>query len=222
MYVILYIMIIIFILILLLAFLLYKNTCMDENYTDAKEIVNQEEIANREEIANQEDLNCYIFGCNSARTNYTTINFIGNDELNNPIFTTNNTFYSVNNDNIIYKITPKIDTITKHENPISIPVFLKDNNLTLKILLNFNEHNFIGYLSNNYYNITYLVYYKKLVESLNFDEMYEYILVQVNNNDEYIINHTLLPRTKINNNENIWIKYGMINLGPYKFIQTLK
>ncbi len=175
------------------------------------------------ESNNDDNLNCYIFGCsNNYNTIYSTLDLIGsNDSYDHIFISSDNNYYSLNN-NILYKIKidSNFDKINKLDSKITLPVILENDKIILKINLKYKDYVFIGYLTNNYYYINYIVYYKRFNDNLYFDELYEYVIIKIVNN-EYEMKYKLLPRTKINNNENIWILFGTINLGPYKFIHNL-
>lgn len=167
-----------------------------------------------------EDLNCYLFGCNSNQSKFTTINFIGYDNIDNPLFVSKNKYFSLKNNNI-YKIIPNIKKAKLNDYNISVPIFLDTNrNIKLKIKLKLNDYDFCGYLTNDYYHFNFLVYYK--LNNNYLENLYEYILVTIDENNNYIIKYKLPERQLINYGENIWINYGIINLGPYKFTNNLK
>jgi len=163
-------------------------------------------------------LDCYIYGCNKVITT-NLIDFIGYDNFNKPIFNFENKYYSQETSNyFIKKNNNEIKTI--FDRKISIPCLIDNEKIIPQIQLSYDDYTIDGYLTNNYYNINYIVYYKIINDNLNFDKLYEYILVKIKNKN-YIKEYTLLPRQKIDNEETIWIQLGSIVLGPYKFISKL-
>jgi hypothetical protein len=208
-----------YIIIILLSFILiFYFYNQQDNFNNQPDNFDTTLLDNTQKI--DEDLNCYLFGCNSNQTQFTTINFIGYDNIDNPLFVSNTKFYLLKN-NIIYKIKPNLKTAKLNNYKITVPVFLDTNkNIILKIKLKFDNYDFCGYLTNNYYHFNFLVYYKLINNYL--ENLYEYILININKNDEYIVKYTLPERTLIYYGENIWINYGIINLGPYKFTNNLK
>lgn len=211
-------MIIIILLSILLLFLLnnenffnigFNDTIYDNDDFDVINSPISTRLLNDYKLSN--DFNCYIYGCNSSRNDM--IKWIGTDTNKNNIFTDNTNYYLYNND-ILNKIDNYDDTnVIKYNNIINIPLVNQDNKLKLKIKLSYLDYTFNGYLTNNFYNIQYLLYYKPLDIQVTNDMLYEYIAVKIIDK-EYKIIHIIPPRTKIENLEIIWINYGSIILGP--------
>ena len=207
-------MIYIFILIIIL-FLLTKQYKILDNFEDIENKIENEldnSIVNDIVSNEEQDVNCHIYGCNSSKTQTHSIFFIGNDDKNNLIFSLNNNYYSIDNDKII-KSDIKEENIIKNEDTVMIPIN-KNNKINIKP--KFENYTLLGYLKNNYYNNKYLVYYKKIMNSL-----YEYIIVNIEN-DNYVLKYVLPPRQKIYNEEIIFIEENRtLRLGPFIFTNKI-
>ena len=208
------------ILIILLIFILYFILNIEKfstiNFNDDMYKDNSFDISQNNKLLNdfniENDFNCYLYGCTSSRNDM--IDWIGVDDDNNQIFTNNSNYFIFNNG-----FLDKIENINK--NKISIPVINKDNKLKLKLNLKYKDSNFIGYLTNNYYHIQYLLYEKLINTEINIDKLYEYSVIKLIEN-KYQIMHKLPLRSKIEDTEHVWITYGSINLGPLIFTTKLK
>jgi hypothetical protein len=214
--------IVIILLIIILFFAINKENFLginfnDDNYkNDSLEISQDSKLSNDYNIEN--DFNCYLYGCNSSRNDI--IEWIGSDNFNNPIFTDKTNYFIFNNG-----FLNKIDNITenkiiKNNNTISIPVLNNDNKIKLKVNLKYKDYNFIGYLTNNFYHIQYLLYEKLINNNIENNKLYEYVTIKIIDN-EYKVIHKLPIRSKIEYMETIWIDYGPIMLGPLLFTTKL-
>ena len=210
--------IILLILFLLLFFITRNETFYNVDFNDDiyKEDNLEKTLLNDYKIEN--DFNCYIYGCNTSRNDM--IEWIGMDENKNEIFTNKKDYYIFNNG--FLDKTNKIDNnkIVKYDSSISIPTIINNDKLQLKINLKYKDYSFCGYLTNNYYNLQYLLYYKNDNIKIENDNLYEYIAIKIINN-EYKVMHKLPPITKIDNLQTIWINYGPILLGPFIFTTQL-
>lgn len=180
------------------------------------EISQDNKLLNNYNIENE--FNCYLYGCNNLPNDM--IDWIGVDDNNNQIFTNNIDYYLYNNgflDKIDYINKNKIK---KNNNIITIPVINEDNKLKLKLNLQYKDNNFIGYLTNNYYNIQYLLYEKEINTEINNDKLYKYSVLKIIKN-KYQVIYKLPFRQKIENMETIWINYGSLNIGPLMFTTKL-
>lgn len=203
-------------LILTLFFVIKSETFL--NTENNEKIVDNPKLLNDYNIEN--DFNCYIYGCNSSRND--TIEWIGIDENNNEIFKNKNKDLFIFNNGFLNKVDAvNFSKVKKNDYLLSIPTTTnKNKNPELKINLKLDDYIFSGYLTNNFYRLQYLVYKKPITVEIENDQMYEYILVKIINN-EYKIIHKLPLRQKIENLETIWVNYGSINLGPLVFTTTI-
>lgn len=199
---------IILIFLIVLLFFIINN----ETFISIKDVEIDPVLLNKHNIDNE--FNCYIYGCNSSRNDM--IEWIGIDENNNEIFKNEKDTFIFNNGFLDKVENVNFSKIIKNDNTLSIPVLNDKNKQKLKINLKFNDYTFCGYLTNNFYGLQYLVYIKPFTTYIEQDQLYEYIVVKIINN-EYKIMHKLPPRQKIENLETIWINYGPINLGPLVF-----
>ena len=189
----------------------------DDNYkNDSFDISKDTNLMNDINIEN--DFNCYLYGCNSSRNDM--IEWIGTDHDNNPIFTDNADYFMFENGflNKVDNINQR--KINKNNNIISIPVINENDKLKLKLNLKYKDYGFIGYLTNNYYHIKYLVYEKPINTEIENNKLYEYIAIKIINK-KYKVMHKLPLRGKIENMETIWINYGLMILGPLLFTTKL-
>ena len=144
------------------------------------------------------------------------IEWIGTDYNNNQLFTDKTDYFIFQNGFLNKVDNINHDKINKNNNIISIPVINENNKLKLKIELKYKDYFFVGYLTNNYYHIKYLVYVKLINSEIDNNKLYEYIAIKIIDN-EYKIIHKLPLRGKIEDTETIWINYGPIILGPLLF-----
>jgi hypothetical protein len=222
----------IYIIILILLFLLLVKPTIFEGFTDqltGGNIFNyfittnnpihgfENKIVNDVVYNDEQELNCHLISCNDNRTATYAMYFIGNDELNNPLFNLNNDYFTITNSSLI-KILPDIKKIKKNNYKLMVPISLTDDNIKLNIKLKYREYDLYGYLTNNNYNVKYLLYGKKLnTTSIENADLYEYIVVNIFNN-EYYIKYILPPRQIINLEETIWIEENRtLRLGPFLF-----
>jgi hypothetical protein len=189
----------------------------DENYKyDSFEIAKDNKLMNNYNIEN--DFNCYLYGCNSSRNDM--IEWIGTDYDNNQIFTDNTDYFMFKN-GFLNKLDKINQTkINKNHHIISIPVYNENDKLKLKLDLTYKDYRFVGYLTNNFYRIKYLVYEKLINTEIENNKLYEYIAIKIIEK-QYKIIHKLPLRGKIDNMETIWIIYGPIVLGPLLFTTKL-
>lgn len=166
----------------------------------------------------ESDFNCYLYGCNASRNDM--IEWIGVDSSNNNILTDNINYFSYNNGQLDKIEKYDKNNITMNKNVINIPIINEDNNIKLKVNLMYLDYVFNGYLTNNYYNIQYLVYIKPINTDIENDLLYSYIAVKIIEK-EYKIIHKIPPRQKIENLEIVWISYGSIQLGPLIFTSKI-
>lgn len=212
-----YILILIFI--LFYFFKDYKNNNDTFNslyYDDNNEIETKIEneidnsIVSDIKSSEERDLNCYIYGCNSSKTQTNSMYFIGHDDNQNIILNLKNNYYTINDDSLVKVDTPK--EIIKNDEKIMIPV----SNNKINIKLHLDDYELVGYLKNNYYNYKYLLYYKKIMNSL-----YEYIVVELLN-DNYTIKYTMPPKQKIYDTETVFIEENRtLRLGPFEFTNKI-
>jgi hypothetical protein len=213
-------MIYIIILILILFYFLkdYKNNndTFDSLYYDYNEIDNKIEneidnsVINDIKSSEERDLNCYIYGCNSSKTQTNSMYYIGHDDKQNIILNFKNNYYTIADDNIVKVDTPA--KIIKNDEKIMIPV--SNNKLNIKLYL--DDYELVGYLKNNYYHYKYLLYYKKIMDSL-----YEYIVVELLN-DNYTIKYIMPPKQKIYDTETVYIEENRtLRLGPFEFTNKI-
>jgi hypothetical protein len=154
----------------------------------------------------EQELNCHLYGCNSSKTQTYSMYFIGHDDKQNMIFNLKNNYYTLTDNNLIQVDEP--NNLIKNEEKIMIPV--TDNKLNIKLHL--EDYELVGYLKNNHYNYKYLLYYKKIMNSL-----YEYIVVELLNNN-YNIKYVMPPKQRIYNNETVYIEENRtLRLGPFEF-----
>jgi hypothetical protein len=209
-------MIYIIILIFILFYFLkdYKNDNFESLYYDDidNKIENELENSIVHDIKSVEelDLNCHLYGCNNSKTQTYSMYFIGHDDKQNTILTFKNNYYTITDNNLIQVDTPK--EIIKNEEKIMIPV--TDNKLNIKLHL--DDYELVGYLKNNSYHYKYLLYYKKIMNSL-----YEYIVVELLNNN-YTIKYIMPPKQRIYNNETVYIEENRtLRLGPFEFTKNI-
>lgn len=151
----------------------------------------------------------FYFGCSSERANEERISLVGTDKEKNNIYKLNDTFYKELDDGLVK--VDNVSNVSYLSTPINVPV---DDKLKLKIKTKFNDYDFIGTLSNEFYKLEYLLYEKPYDKDSKLeDKLYYYILVKVLEG-QYKIFHQLPPRKKIEKNEYIWVTYGHLNLGP--------
>jgi hypothetical protein len=210
--------IILLILFLLLFFITRNETFYNVDFNDDiyKEENLEKTLLNNYKIEN--DFNCYIYGCNTSRNDM--IEWIGMDENKNEIFTNKKNYYIFNNG--FLNKTDNIDNnkIVKYDSSITIPTIINNDKLQLKINLKYKDYSFCGYLTNNYYNLQYLLYYKNNNVTIENDSLYEYIAIKIIDK-EYKVIHKLPLIKKIDNLETIWINYGPILLGPFIYTTQL-
>jgi hypothetical protein len=192
---------------------IYDN---NNNITDIPSSVLDVQLLNNYKIEN--DFNCYLYGCNSSRNDM--IEWIGVDSNNNNILTDNINYFSYNNGKLDKIKNYDKNNIIMNQYIINIPIINENNNIKLKVNLNYLDYTFNGYLTNNYYNIQYLVYIKPINTDIENDLLYSYIAVKIIE-DEYKIIHKIPPRQKIENLEIVWINYGSIQLGPLIFTSKI-
>lgn len=163
------------------------------------------------------DLNCYVYGCN---TNFVMFSLIGKDISNNIVFNkvSSNNLYILKDD-YLQEISTKTQ-ILLNQRSLNIPFILNNDKYTIAINLEFNGYQFIGYITNNFYNIQYLLYGKEVNNIDAFDKLYEYIIVTISDTT-YIINNKLQLMNKLNEDETLYINNGSIRLGPFKLIFIL-
>jgi hypothetical protein len=209
--------------IIILIFILYyflkdnKNdnfeSIMISNYYDIDNKIENEfdnSIVNDIKSGEELDLNCHLYGCNSSKTQTYSMYFIGHDDKQNMILTFKNNYYTIMDNNIIQVDAPK--QIIKNEEKLMIPV--TNNKLNIKLYL--DDYELVGYLKNNYYHYKYLLYYKKIMNSL-----YEYIVVELVN-DIYTIKYVMPPKQRIYNNETVYIEENRtLRLGPFEFTNNI-
>jgi hypothetical protein len=209
--------------IIILIFILYyflkdnKNDNFDSimisNYYDIDNKIENEfdnSIVNDIKSGEELDLNCHLYGCNSSKTQTYSMYFIGHDDKQNMILTFKNNYYTMMDNNIIQVDKPK--EIVKNEERLMIPV--TNNKLNIKLYL--DDYELVGYLKNNSYHYKYLLYYKKIMNSL-----YEYIVVELLN-DNYTIKYIMPPKQRIYNNETIYIEENRtLRLGPFEFTNNI-
>lgn len=166
---------------------------------------------------NPTDLNCYVYGC---KTTFVIFSFIGKDISNNKVFNnvSSNDLYILK-DEYLQEISPKTQ-ILLNQQVLNIPFILNNDKYTIAIKLEFNGYQFIGYITNNFYNIQYLLYGKEVNNIAAFDKLYEYIIVTISDAN-YIINNKLQSMNKLNEEETLYINNGSIRLGPFKLIFSL-
>lgn len=71
-------------------------------------------------------------------------------------------------------------------------------------------YEYVGVAYNPYYNQYYIVYENYL------NGLYEYLLVK-KELGEFVVSHNVGPRTKINYGDNVYLSYGVFQLGPLNF-----
>jgi hypothetical protein len=182
-----------------------ENTNYDIESNIENEIDNS--IVNDIISGEEYNLNCHLYGCNNSKTQRHSMYFIGHDADKNAILNLKDNYYTLDNNNIV-NTKQNIQNIKKNEEIVMIPI----NNNKINIKLYLDDYILAGYLKNNFYNIKYLVYYKKIINSL-----YNYIIVELLNNI-YTIKYNMLPREKINIEETIYIEESRIlRIGPFIF-----
>jgi len=191
---------------------IYKE---NDEYIQNESTINNNELMPNNQIENQ--FNCYLFGCNTSRNDL--IKWIGNDEKNNPILHSNEAYYQITNGNV-NKIKLDDVKINKYDNPIFVPFNMNNKEIKIKFKLKLDDFDFVGYISNKLYNLQYLLYQKEVSTYIENDQLYEYQLVKILN-DEYKVHHKIPPRKKIENNEIVWFNYGTVNLGPFIFTNKI-
>lgn len=208
-----------FILFSLLILILYQEDFFNISFND--DVYDQDKydkIENNKALLNdytiENDFNCYIYGCNSSRNDM--IEWIGTNEDNKDIFRNNNDYFVFDNGFLNKLDNINENKVTKNYYSINIPTTISNNKLQLKINLKHQDYTLCGYLTNNYYHLQYLLYYKPIQTEVENDILFEYIAVKIINN-EYKTFHTLPLRSKIENLETIWINYGPLMLGPFVF-----
>lgn len=167
--------------------------------------------SNYQYIMDLDKKECTTFNCENNNEN---ILLIGKDSDNKHIFKHQNKLYNNIDDKLIpYDSNNK--EIIYYEFPSKVPANL--SNMILKIKIIFDGYNYVGVLSNNYYNQEYLLYEKsyELNETME-DKLFYYILVKIINN-KYTIMYELPPRQKILPEEYIWASYGSFQIGPLLF-----
>ncbi len=190
----------------------FNSLYYDDNNEIASKIENEIDNSIVSDIKSSEerDLNCYIYGCNSSKTQTNSMYFIGHDDNQNIILSLKNNYYTISDNNLIKVDTPK--EIIKNEEKIMIPV----SNNKINIKLHLDDYELVGYLKNNYYNYKYLLYYKKIMNSL-----YEYIVVELLN-DIYTTKYTMPPKQKIYDTETVFIEENRtLRLGPFEFTNKI-
>ncbi len=183
------------------------------NYEIDNEIENEFENSILNEITSNEDrdLNCHLFGCNSSKIETNNMYFIGYDDKENIILSFNNIYYTISDDTVIKSDTKKENIITNDEK-VMVPI--KNDKLDIKLQI--DDYKLIGYLKNNYYKYSFLLYYKKIMDSL-----YEYIVVELSN-DNYTVKYIMPPRQKIYDTELVYIQEERtLRLGPFIFTNKI-
>lgn len=139
---------------------------------------------------------------------------VANDVDKNPVFKYNSQLYKLDDDNLVLA---DIDSkeLTYYEIPTKVPADL--SKMKLKVLLNFNDYNYVGLLNNNFYNQEYILYEKPYDQDNELDnKLFYYKLVKIIEG-KYTIMYELQPRNKILPNENVWASYGSFQIGPLIF-----
>jgi hypothetical protein len=183
------------------------------NYEIDNEIENEFENSILNEITSNEDrdLNCHLSGCNSSKIETNNMYFIGYDDKENIILSFNNIYYTISDDTVIKSDTKKENIITNDEK-VMVPI--KNDKLDIKLQI--DDYKLIGYLKNNYYKYSFLLYYKKIMDSL-----YEYIVVELSN-DNYTVKYIMPPRQKIYDTELVYIQEERtLRLGPFIFTNKI-
>jgi hypothetical protein len=209
---------ILLVLILILFYFLKDIKNNDDNFDSLDNTIDNEidneidnSILNEIKSDEERDLNCHLFGCNSSRIETNNMHFIGYDDKENIILSFNNIYYTVSDD-IIVKTDTKKENIINNEENVMIPI--KNNKLDIKLKL--DDYELVGYLKNNYYKYSFLLYYKKIMDSL-----YEYIVVELLN-DTYTVKYIMTPRQKIYDKENVYIEENRtLRLGPFIFTNKI-
>jgi len=177
-----------------------KNTLYFDNYANYQYIM---------------DLNkkpCNTDNC--LEENKDVILLVGNDNDNNHIFKLNNTYYKLNNDNLV-AINEKENDYSYLDTPKHIPIDLKA--MKLKVKLSIDDYNYVGIVSNNFYHQEYLLYEKPYDHDNELEnKLYYYKLIKIIDGIYKTI-YDLPPRNKISSNEYIWVAYGPYQLGPLVF-----
>jgi hypothetical protein len=202
-----FILIIIF---LIIIFFIINNR-KNEKITDIKFFDND---ANYQYI---QDINkpCMDYNCKIDSTS-NDILLVGSDKDNNQYFKLNNDMYKLNNNNLIKLANANLKDINFYEYSTKVPFDL--NNMKIKIKLFFNGFQFVGILTNKFYNQEYLTYEKQYDKDNELEnKLFEYILIKIINN-QYKIMYELPPREKITPNQSIWVSYGSFQIGPLLFI----
>jgi len=91
-----------------------------------------------------------------------------------------------------------------------------DGNFTPTINDNGDLFNYLGIAYNEYYDQYYLLYefIDKTKNNVPLYNLYEYLLVKLNKDNTYVIEHRMNPREKINFNDMVYFSYGSFELGP--------
>jgi len=198
---------ILFFLIILFIFYKYNNI-----YEGIRNTFYFDNDSNYEYIDNIDKIKCPNFDC---KNNNDQILLIGKDINNNNIFKYENQLYNINNEKLILYKENDDNKVYYYNFPIKVPIDL--SNMKIKIKMVYDDYNYIGILSNNYYNIEYLLYEKSYdLDDTMDDKLYYYILVKIIDNN-YKIMYKLPPRTKILPEEYIWASYGSFQIGPLFF-----
>lgn len=143
------------------------------------------------------------------------IMLVANNKVNEPIFKFKDTFYKLTNDKLVSINEDEVSSITYLPIPTRVPINLTD--MTLKIKLTYNGYNYVGLLSNSFYNQEYILYEKPYDKDNELEnKLYYYILVKIIDK-KYTVMYDLPPRNKITLNEYVWASQGPFQIGPLLF-----
>jgi hypothetical protein len=199
---------------IIIMFILYKYNDISEGIRNTSYFDND---ANYQYVMDiEKNKTCGSFNCQNNNNQDQEILLVGKDSNDNHIFQHNNQLYTIINDKLVlHNDDDENNKILYFEYPTKVPANLSD--LTLKVKMFFDGYNYVGVLSNNYYNQEYLLYEKpyKLDDTMD-DKLYYYILVKILNG-KYTKMFELPPRQKILPEEYIWASYGSFQIGPLLF-----
>jgi hypothetical protein len=199
---------------IIIMFILYKYNDISEGIRNTSYFDND---ANYQYVMDiEKNKTCGSFNCQNNNNQDQEILLVGKDSNDNHIFQHNNQLYTIINDKLVlHNDDDENNKILYFEYPTKVPANLSD--LTLKVKMFFDGYNYVGVLSNNYYNQEYLLYEKpyKLDDTMD-DKLYYYILVKILNG-KYTKMFELQPRQKILPEEYIWASYGSFQIGPLLF-----
>lgn len=196
-----------FIVCFIIVFVFYKYNDISEGIRNTFYFDND---ANYQYIMDIDKKECTSFDCQDIENEEVLL--IGKSSNDKHIFKHKNKLYNIVDDTLVLY---NENDITYYEFPAKVPANL--SNMKLKVKMVFDGYNYIGVLSNNYYNQEYLLYEKPydLNDTMD-DKLFYYVLVKIIEG-KYTIMYNLPPRSKILPEEYIWASYGSFQIGPLLF-----